>query len=195
VRARIVERGGGHDSGCTRRALESEWARAAGDARAQADYEAVPVKHSGTQLIVGLAVASMAMAQSLPAELTALAAKAGFDRPVSAWCRAEFRAGHPGAFAVAMSSAAGGGRYLVLEPDASVQELGAFTRAPDLSCYRRAEAEQLSVVIGRSPTIHGQISPRWNTAVICAFLDDTTSVCWQYSPDDGVFVKVGGWIT
>jgi hypothetical protein len=94
-----------------------------------------------------------------------------------------------------MSSTAGGGRYLVLESDASVQELGAFTRRPDLSCYRRAEAEQLSVVIGRSPTIHGQITPRWNVAVICAFVDDTTSVCWQYSPDDGVFVKVGGWIT
>jgi hypothetical protein len=160
-----------------------------------ADHEGVPMRHVGTQLMVGLAVASIAVAQSVPAELSALAAKAKLDRPVAAWCRAEFRAGHPGAFALAVTSAAGGGRYLVLESDASVTELGSFTRRPDLSCYSRAEAEQLGVTIGRSPTIHGQITPRWNAAVICAFVDETTSVCWQYSPDDGVFVKVGGWIT
>ena len=153
------------------------------------------MRHVGTQLMVGLAVASIAVAQSVPAELSALAAKARLDRPVAAWCRAEFRAGHPGAFAVAVTSAAGGGRYLVLESDASMKDLSSFTRRPDLSCYGRAEAEQLSVTIGRSPTIHGQISPRWNAAVICAFEDDTTAVCWQYSPDEGVFVKVGGWVT
>jgi len=153
------------------------------------------MRHLGTQLMMGLAVASIAVAQSLPAELAALAAKAGLDRPVAAWCRGEFRAGHPGAFAVAVTSAAGGGRYLVLESDGSVKELGSFMRRPDLSCYRRAEAEQLGVTIGRSPTIHGQITPRWNAAVICTFVDDTTSVCWQYSLDDDVFVKVGGWVT
>ena len=153
------------------------------------------MRHLGTQLMVGLAVASIAVAQSLPAELAALAAKARLDRPVAAWCRGEFRAGHPGAFAVAVTSVPGGGRYLVLESDGSVKELGTFTRRPDLSCYSRAEAEQLGVTIGRSPTIHGQITPRWNAAVICTFADDTTSVCWQYSPDDGVFVKVGGWVT
>ena len=160
-----------------------------------ADNEAVPLRHFGTRLMVGLSVASVAVAQSVPAELSALAAKARFDRPVAAWCRAEFRAGHPGAFAVAIPSAAGGGRYLVVESDASVKELGSFTRRPDLSCYSRPEAEQLGVTIGRSATIHGQITPRWNAAVICAFVDDTTSVCWQYSPDDGEFVKVGGWVT
>ena len=153
------------------------------------------MRHLVTQLMVGLAVASIAAAQSVPAELSALAAKARLDRPVTAWCKAEFRAGHPGAFAVAVTAATGGGRYVVLESDASVKELGSFTRRPDLSCYSRAEAEQLGVTTGRSPTIDGQITPRWNTAVICAFVDDTTSVCWQYSSDDGVFVKVGGWVT
>jgi hypothetical protein len=153
------------------------------------------MRHLGTQLMVGLAFASIAVAQSVPAELSALAAKARLDRPVAAWCRAEFRAGHPGEFAVAMPSAAGGGRYLVLESDASVKDLGSFTRLPDLSCYGRAEAEQLAVTIGRSATIQGQITPRWNAAVICTFVDDTTAICWQYSPDDGVFVKVGGWVT
>ena len=95
------------------------------------------MRHLGTQLMVGLALGSIAVAQSVPAELSALAAKARLDRPVAAWCRAEFRAGRPGAFAVALTSAAGGGRYLVLESDASVKELGSFARRPDLSCYTR----------------------------------------------------------
>jgi hypothetical protein len=149
----------------------------------------------GTQLMIGLVVASMAVAQSAPAELSALASKARLDRPVAAWCRAEVRLGHPAAFAVAVTAAAGGGRYLVLESDGSVEELGSFMRRPDLSCYSRAEAEDLSVTIGRSATIQGQITPRWPTAVVCAFVDDTTAVCWQYSLDDRAFVKVGGWVT
>jgi len=167
----------------------------AAHSRRHVDHEAVPMRYLGTPLVVGLAVASIAVAQSVPAELSSLAAKARLDRPVTAWCRVEFRAGHPGAFAVAMTSSAGGGRYLVVESDASIKELGSFTRRPDLACYSRAEAEQLGVTIGRSPTIHGQITPRWNTAVICAFVDDTTAVCWQYSPGDDVVVRVGGWIT
>ena len=148
-----------------------------------------------TLCAIGLAVTSTAMPQPVPAELSALAAKAGLDQRVSNWCRAEFRTGHPGEFAVAVTSAAGGGRYLVLESDASVKELASFTRGPDLSCYSRAEAEQLDVTIGRSRTIQGQIRPRWSTAVICAFVEVTTSVCWQYSPDDNAFVKIGGWVT
>ena len=153
------------------------------------------MRHSSAGLVIGLAVASIAVAQPVPPELSALAAKSKLDRPVTAWCRAEFRSGHPGAFAVATTSAKGGGRYLVLESDASVRELAAFTGQPELSCYSRAEAEQLSVSIGRSLTIQGQISPRWDTAVVCAFVDDTAAVCWQYSPDDAAFVRVGGWVT
>ena len=137
----------------------------------------------------------VAVAQPAPSELSALVAKARLDRPVAAWCRGEFRLGHPGAFAVAVASAAGGGRYLVLEADGTVVELASFTRSADLSCYGRAEAENLNVTLGRSRTIHGQVTPRWDTAVVCTFVDDTTAVCWQYSPDDGVFVKIGGWVT
>jgi hypothetical protein len=153
------------------------------------------MRQFGTQCAIGLAMTAMAVAQQAPAELSALAAKAGLDRPVSNWCRAEFRAGHPGEFAVAVTSGAGGGRYLVLESDASIKELAPFTKGPDLTCYSRAEAEQLDVAIVGSLTIHGQIAPRWNTAVICAFVDATASVCWQYSPDDDAFVKIGGWVT
>src|SRR6185295_9931103 len=104
---------------------------------------------------------------------------------VTAWCRGMFRSGQSRAYAVAIASAAGGGRYVVLESDATVTELASFTRSADLACYTRAEAQKVNVAIGRSETIHGQISPRWNTAVVCAFVDDTTSVCWQYSPADG----------
>ncbi len=139
-------------------------------------------------------MASVALAQPPPAELSALAARAGLDRPVTAWWRGEFQSGRPGAFAVAVTAAAGGGRYLVLETDATVVELAPFTQGADLSCYSRAEAEQLSVTTGRSPTIHGQIAPRWNTAVVCGFVDNTTAVCWQHSRVDGAFVTVGGWI-
>lgn len=136
------------------------------------------------------AVAASALAQPVPAELSALATKAGLDRPIAVWCRGEFRSGHPGEFAVATT-----GRYLVLETDATVVYLASFARAADLSCYSRAEAEQLNVDIGRSATIQGRITPRWDTTVICAFVDDTTAVCWQFSPTAGVFVDVGGWTT
>ena len=145
--------------------------------------------------LIGIVVASMSAAQPTPSELSALTAKARLDAPVAAWCRGEFRSGHPGAFAVAMTAEAGGGRYLVLETDATVVELAKFTRSADLSCYSRAEAEKLNDTIARSRTIQGQITPRWNTTVICTFVDDTTSVCWQYSPADNGFVKVGGWVT
>ena len=85
--------------------------------------------------------------------------------------------------------------YLVLEADSSVVELARFTRSAELSCYSRKQANELSASIARSTGIHGQITPRWNTSVVCAFVDDTTAVCWQYSPVDRAFVKVGGWIT
>jgi len=153
------------------------------------------MRHPGAPLLIGLAVASIAVAQRVPPELSALASKAGLDRPVAAWCRAEFRSGHPGAFAVAVTSAAGGGRYVILDSDASVEELAAFTRGPDLSCYSRAEAEKLNVDIRDSRTIQGEITPRWSTAVVCGFVDDTSAACWQYSPDAGAFVRIGGWVT
>ena len=144
---------------------------------------------------VALAAASIVAAQPAPPELSVLAAKARLDRPVAAWCRGEFRSGRPGAFAVAVASPAGAGRYLVLETDASVVDLGSFTRAADLSCYSPAEAEKLNVTIGRSDTIHGEIAPRWSTTVVCGFVDATTAVCWQYSPLESAYIEVGHWVT
>jgi hypothetical protein len=66
---------------------------------------------------------------------------------------------------------------------------------PDLSCHTRDEARDLDATIQQSGTFHGRIEPRWNTTVICGFLDETTAVCWQYSPTDRRFVQVGLWTT
>lgn len=146
-------------------------------------------------LLLALVTGSMAAAQPVPPELSTLAATARLDRPVVGWCRGEFRSGHPGAYAVAVSGEKGGGRYLVLESDATVVELAGFTDGPQLSCYTPAEARKLDLVIGSSLAIHGQITPAWNTAVVCAFEENTRATCWQHSPVTGAFVKVGGWIT
>ena len=145
-------------------------------------------------LFMGLVAASIAAAQDMPSELAALTAKARLSQPV-AWCRAEFRSGHAGAFAVAVTSADGGGRYVALDSDGKVWALGSFKRNADLSCYSRAQAEKLDASIKQSKTIHGYIAPRSNSTVVCGFIDDTDATCWQYSPADRTFVKVGQWIT
>ena len=74
-------------------------------------------------------------------------------------------------------------------------ELATFKRKPDLSCYSRARALELSRAMARSETIEGRIAPRWSTAVICGFLDDTSATCWQYSPAANAFVQAGSWTT
>ena len=133
--------------------------------------------------------------QPIPPEVSALAAKAGLDAPVSAWCRVLFQAGRPRAYAVAITSADRGGRYLVVESNAAAVELAPFRETPDLACYTPAQAKALNRTIEVSETIQGRVTPRWSTTVVCGFVDETTSVCWQYSPPDRAFVKVGGWST
>jgi hypothetical protein len=144
--------------------------------------------------VIGLA-AAVAGAQEVPPALATLAAKAQLQGSVSAWCRAEFRTGHPGAFAVAVASAEGGGRYVAIDADGRLTELGSYKRTADLACYSRAEAQKLDAGIRQSETIAGQIKPRWSTTVVCGFVEDTAAECWQYSPADRTFVKVGQWIT
>jgi hypothetical protein len=128
-----------------------------------------------------------------PQELAALAAKAALA-PIVTFCRAEFQSGQRGSFAVAVG-ADGDGRYLALDADGRVTRLSAFKGGADLSCYTRPEAARLDRSIRQSETIHGQVTPRWNTTVVCGFIDDTTAQCWQYSPVDRTFVTVGGWTT
>jgi hypothetical protein len=142
---------------------------------------------------VGLVVVSVA-AQGPPAELTRLVSRAGLTQPV-AWCSAEFGAGVRPGFAVAVLSEAGGGRYLVLDADGRATALASFARNADLTCYSRTEAEQLATALSQSVAIHGSITPRWDTTVVCGFIDDTSAACWQYSPVDRSFTKVGQWVT
>ena len=130
----------------------------------------------------------------MPAELEALVARTRLEGAVAAWCRGEFQSGQQGTHAVAVEAGAGG-RYLALDRDGRTTTLAPFTGRADLSCYTRAEAEQLDRSIRQSETIHGQIAPRWNTTVVCGFTDDTTAQCWQYSPADRAFVTVGEWTT
>ena len=141
---------------------------------------------------VALGVAAV---QPPPSDLLALVARTRVEGTIAAWCRGEFRRGRPHAFAAALTVPAGGGRYVILDVDGTVEELGTFARAADLSCYTRVEATKLDATIRRSDTIHGHVAPRWNTTVVCGFTDDTTAVCWQYSPADRAFVTVGGWVT
>jgi hypothetical protein len=114
---------------------------------------------------------------------------------VGAWCRAEFRAGRAGSFAVAIVSTEGAGRHLALDADGTATPLASFKGSPDLACYSRREAEKLDASIKVSETIQGSVTPRWNSTVICGFVEDTEAVCWQYSPDERVFVIIGGWVT
>ena len=147
-------------------------------------------------LLVALTLA--AAAQSAPVkvapDLGLLLGKTKLPGELVAWCGAELRAGEPRSFALALN-AADGGRYVILYADTRVTELAAYKGRADLSCYTRAAAEKLNRTIRESDTINGQIAPRWDTPVICGFIDDTTAECWQYSPNNRLFMKVGGWTT
>ena len=143
-----------------------------------------------------IAAAAVAAAQqSVPADVLKRAERARISGIIVAWCQGEFRSGFPGDIAAAVTGAEGGGRYVVLDSEGNVTELAPFKRKPDLSCYSRAGALELSRAMARSATIEGRIAPRWNTTVICGFLDDTGATCWQYSPSARAFVPVGSWTT
>jgi hypothetical protein len=144
---------------------------------------------------LALLAAAVSAAQPVPDDLTRLVATARLASPVVGWCRGEFRSGRTGAYAVATASAAAGGRYAVIESDATIVELASFTGPPEVACYTPARARQIDATIARSDGIHGKIEPRWGTTVVCGFVDETSAVCWQYSPDERRFVRVGEWIT
>lgn len=146
-------------------------------------------------VVLGLAAAALGAARPVPPRLAALAARARLDGAIAAWCAGEFRPGRRGAFAVAVTSPTGSARYAIIEADATITDLARFDGAPDLSCYSRAQAADLDRTIARSETVHGRVAPRWNTTVVCAFVEATHAVCWQYSPGERKFVTVGEWTT
>jgi hypothetical protein len=139
-------------------------------------------------------VTSARARQDMPPPLAALVGRARLDGPVAAWCAAQYRPGAAGAMAVAVT-APGGGRYLALDADGNVSALAAFASTPDLACYTRAAAEDLHRSIKTSDTIQGEITPRFDTTVVCGFVDDTSARCWQYAPETRTFVVVGRWVT
>jgi hypothetical protein len=142
-----------------------------------------------------LGAAAVAASPPVPRALAALAAKARIEAPIVRWCAGGLVAGAGNGYAIAVGAGARGGRYLVLQPDATVFELAAFAGGADLSCYSPARARALDATIRRSDTIHGRIEPRWRTTVVCGFVEATHAVCWQYSRADRAFVQVGEWTT
>jgi len=124
----------------------------------------------------------------VPARVRQLAAEAGVTAPVVASCQGEFRQGQRG------HAVAAGGQYLVVDGSGAAIELAPFTDKPDLSCYSRTQARRVHRELGRSG-LSGRIAPRFDTTVICGFVDSTTATCWQYSPTERMYVEVGGWTT
>jgi hypothetical protein len=143
-----------------------------------------------TLLLVG-----SARGQLRPPELVARAEAAGLSGPILRWCPAEFQSGRPGAFAVAIGSTRENGRYLALDVEGPPIELARFEGTVDLSCYSRAEAERIDADIRASDTIHGSVRPRWDTTVVCGFIEAALAVCWQHDPATHRFVEVGRWTT
>lgn len=144
---------------------------------------------------MGSAAALSAAQPTPPPDLSALAARARVDGQLVSWCRGQFHPGQAHGYAAALSAATGGGRYLVLDGNATVVELARFNGAPDLACYTPAEARKLDASIRKSDTISGQVTPLFATTVVCAFVDNTSALCWQYSTAARAFVKVGEWET
>ena len=127
-------------------------------------------------------------AGSLPSDLAALIARTSIGGRVYSWCPVA------DGFAAAMVGK-GEARYVVLHADGRTETLGAYTGRPDLTCYSRREAEKLDATIRSSETIEGSLTPKWDSTVVCGFVENTRAVCWQFSPNDRAFVVVGGWTT
>jgi hypothetical protein len=146
-------------------------------------------------LMLGVSAVPLFARQLLPVDLTELGIKARLTGTIVSHCPAEFEPGRVGAYAVAAVSPDGVGRYVALHPDGVMQEIIPFSREGQVSCYTRAEALKVHATIQKSDTTHGSIEPRFDTTVVCVFIDDTTATCWQYSPAARDFVKVGQWMT
>jgi len=146
--------------------------------------------------LAGAAVTIDAAAQLQSPEMRQLADRAGFGPQVVRWCPVDPAPGRPRAYAVAVKSPAGGGRYLVLETDGTVLPLLPYSGDVDLSCYPRERADEVSAALKASTNVvQGQLVPRWNATVICAFVESTQAVCWQFDPDRQSYVEVGRWRT
>jgi len=139
-------------------------------------------------------VAAGAATAAPPSELVALAAAAHIDEAILHWCRVQLGAARERAYAVALRSPSGGGRYLVLGARGQAFELGPFAGLADLSCYTPAEARRLDRALQTSETLRGRIEPIGRSTVVCGFVEQTGAACWQYSATLHSFVRVGDWL-
>jgi hypothetical protein len=146
-------------------------------------------------LMIGVSIVQPFVRQFPPADLAELTTKARLTGTIVSHCAAEFVPGQGYGYAVAVVSPDGVGRYVALHPNGSMQEIIPFSRLGEVSCYTPVDAVKLNATLQKSATIHGAIDPRFETTVVCTFLDDTTATCWQYSPAVHDFVKVGQWTT
>lgn len=121
-------------------------------------------------------------------------ANAEFEGTPLAWCAGKLLLGDAEAFAVAARSADADGGYFVIASTGETRDLATFTGSPELACYTMSEAVSLHETISSSEAIDGSIEPIWSTDVVCGFVDDVEAICWQYSPAERGFVRVGGWI-
>lgn len=153
------------------------------------------MRHTITMLAITLGSGLSAVAHPAPADLSDLALSARLDLPVAGWCRGELQAGHPRAYAIAVTAPSGGGRYLILGSDRTVSELAPFAGRPEITCYTPAAAGALNLEIAESSTVDGQVTVPRTTSIVCAFVENTRATCWQYSPVASEFVKVGEWTT
>jgi len=127
-------------------------------------------------------------AGGLPSDVATLAGKAAPEARVYSWCRGD--QGYAAALMLTRPP-----RYVFLHEDGRVETLATYQFQPDITCYSRSEAEKLNATIRDSETIEGSIKPLWDATVICGFVQPTEAVCWQYSPQERKFFRVGGWIT
>jgi hypothetical protein len=130
----------------------------------------------------------------LPDDLSALLSRTPYEGRLETWCRVAFDSSGPAAFAVALATARGK-VYATVGGDAQIVVLAEFRGGSDLACYTRREAEKLDASIRDSEGMHGSVTPRWDSTVICGFVEDTMAVCWQFAPDERTFVRVGRWTT
>ena len=130
-----------------------------------------------------------------PADLASRLDKARVEGTLVTWCQGQFQPGRQRAYALAVTAASGGGRYLVVDDNGMVAELARFKGTPELACYTPAEARKLNEAIRSSETISGRIAPLFSTTIVCAFVENTEAMCWQYSPKSRAFVTVGQWQT
>lgn len=150
---------------------------------------------TAAKFLLAIWAAAMFSAQANPpADLPEMIAGARVDGRLVA-CRAQFRDGRAHGYAVAVSLPAGGGRYLAVDRAGVVGDLAPFKGAADLACYTPAEARKLDASIRSSDTISGRIAPLFATTVVCAFVNETSAQCFQYSMKARAFVKVGEWQT